>query len=219
MSLALYYSPGACSLAAHIALISTGAPFEVRRVTIAEGSHRTPAYLAVNPRGRLPALEADGQIITESAAILSYLALRFPDAGIMPVDDLARYARCAELLAFYVSSVHIAFAQFWRVERFTADPAQHAGLKESGRLAILRYFDEIEALAGTGGWIVPPCCTVADTYPLLFYRWGRRIGVEMGQYAGWSRHTERLLQVPAVSRAIADEGLSPDQWLAATRTA
>jgi glutathione S-transferase len=218
MSLALYYSPGACSLAAHVALVSAGVPFELRRVTIAEGLHRTPAYLAVNPRGRVPALEVDGQIVTESTAILSYLALRFPDAGIMPVKDLARYARCAELLSFYVSSVHIAFAQVWRVERFTAEPAQHSGLQESGRLALLRYFDEIEALAGTDGWFVPPGCTVADIYPLLFYRWGRRIGVDTGGYPKWSKHTERVLQVPAVLQALAAEGLSPEQWFAVART-
>jgi glutathione S-transferase len=203
--LTLYYSPGACSLVPHIALQETGAEFETVRTVIADGDHCKPEYLALNPRARVPVLREDDFVLTENIAILSYIARRFPDAGIFPSDN-GESARVYELLSFFVSSVHIAFAQFWRMERFTNDVSLYPAIQEYGRLSLLRYFGEIETLTD-GAFLVAGRLTPADSYLLTFYRWGIRIGVEMSAYAGWTRHTERTLADPSVAAVVAKEGI------------
>lgn len=207
MTLKLYYSPGACSLAPHIVLHEAGASYEGCPVPIREGAHLRPDYLAINRKGRVPALAVDGTIVTENVAILNYLGRRFPDSGVLPIDDLMLFARCNELLSFYAASVHVAFGQYWRMERFAGDEGLHPAIKEAGRRAILEYYDEIETLAAAGDWFVGERFTVADTYPLVFYRWGGLIGVDMSAYPHWSAHTERMLRRPAVARTLAAEGL------------
>ena len=117
--LKLYYSPGACSLVPHIALEEAGAAFEPLRIPIADGCHLTPEYLAINPHARLPALGTERGVITENIAVLNFLADRFEAPGSVPRDDAYAAARCNELLGWFSSSVHIAFAQVWRGGRFT----------------------------------------------------------------------------------------------------
>ena len=203
--LTLYHSPGACSLAAHIVLEEIGGPFEARRVTIAQGEHRTPEYLALNPHGRVPALVDGAFVLTESPAILSYLGHRFPEAGLLDLDNLERLGRTHELLSFFSSGVHAAFAQIWRAERFAESEAARAEVIASGRRAVQTYFDELEQLAAGGRWIVGGRYSIADPYLLVFYRWGGRIGVEMSGYPGWTAHKTAMLARPAVKRALATE--------------
>ena len=82
----LYFCPGACSLASHIGLEETGAPYELKPIILAKGQQRTQEYLKINPRGKVPALSLDGKILVENTAILTYLARRFPDKRLMPAD-------------------------------------------------------------------------------------------------------------------------------------
>ncbi len=201
----LYYSPGACSLASHIVLEETGTPFEAKRVTIANGEHLLPEYLAINPRGRVPALTEGEFVLTESPAILAWLGHRFPEARLLDVGDPARLGRTLQLLSFFSSSVHIAFAQIWRAARFAAGDAGRDEVIAAGRLAVEGYLAELEALAGDGGWIVGGRYSIADPYLLVFYRWGGRIGADMTAYPGWSRHKDAMLARPAVQRALARE--------------
>jgi glutathione S-transferase len=95
MALKLFYSPGACSLVAHIALEEAGAQFEPVRVTLAQGEHLTPDYLAINPHARVPALATDDGVITENIAILNYIADRFSTEGSVPAGDAFAAAQCA----------------------------------------------------------------------------------------------------------------------------
>ena len=181
--LTLFYSPGACSLASHIALEEIGAPFETVRTVIAEGATRTREYLALNPRAVVPTLKDGDYVLTESMAILLYLARRFPAAGLLPADPQLA-ARCAELLSVFTTSVHVAFRQLWRPERFV-----------DGR-----------------SWAVGDAFTLCDTYLLLFYRWGVRVGTaenlfDMRRYPGWTRHTQRMLERPSVQRAMRRENI------------
>ena len=206
----LYYSPGACSLASHIVLEEIGEPFEARRVTIAEGRHLQPDYLAVNPHGRVPALTDGDFVLTESPAILAWLGQRFPKAGLLDLKDHERLGRTLELLSFFSSSVHIAFAQIWRAARFASGEASREEVTAAGRLALQGYFDELEALAADGAWIVGGRYSIADPYMLVFYRWGGRVGVDMKAYPGWSRHKDAMLARPAVNRALAREEIGID---------
>lgn len=205
--LTLYYSPGACSLAAHIILEEIGQPFTTQPVLIHEGQTQAPEFLALNPHGRVPVLEADGRVITESVAILTYLGLRFPASGVLPLHDLRLTARALELLTFFASSVHIAVAQIWRSHRFAADEAAYPAVQASGLANVRAFFAEIEALAAAGDWVLGDHFSIADPYLLVFYRWGRMLGLDMAAFDAWTAHTRRMLARPAVRRALAREGI------------
>jgi glutathione S-transferase len=209
--LTLYYSPGACSLATHILLEEAGASFEPALVAIAERAHHAPAFLALNPRGRVPALGVEEAVVTEAVAIMTYIAKAFPDARLIPEDALLA-SQVYEKLLFFSASVHIAFAQLWRMERFSDDPSTHSAIKESGRRLLSGYFAEIDAMFGGNEWLVAHRFTAADTYPLVFHRWARRIGEDVDRYPSWQAHTQRMLNRPAVLRAITREGLTPVEF-------
>lgn len=201
----LYYSPGACSLAPHIVLEESGEPFETRRVTIAEGLHQKPEYLRLNPRGRVPTLVVDDHPIREAAAILLHLA-HHAAPELIPPQMLAR-ARCYEWLMFLASSVHIAYAQFWRPRRFLPTDADASALVSSGKADIIRYNSEIEARLDSL-WLLGDRFSIADAYLFPFYRWGIRIGLDMEKQAPkWTQWKDRMLARPAVLRALDTEGL------------
>ena len=207
----LYYSPGACSLATHIALEEAGADFTPARVTLAEGEHLKPDYLRINPHSRVPALATDGRVITENIAILNFVAQHFASEGSVPLHEPLAAARCNELLGWFASTVHIGFAQVWRAERFTNDATIHPVIEQGGRNNLAACFAEIEAWAGDD-WAVPGHFTAADSYLLTFFRWGLRIGLDMAAYTRWAALVERGLRRPAVQRVLQREGLDAGQF-------
>lgn len=209
--LKLFYSPGACSIVTHIALEEAGADFEPVRVMLAQGEHLKPEYLAINPHARVPALATNHGVVTENIAILNLLADLYEAPGSVPRDDPFAAARCNELLGWFASSVHISFAQIWRGERFTDDQNLWPAIQDGGRKALENQFAEIEQLSGES-WLVEGRFTAADSYALVFFRWGRRINMDMGRYPAWAALVGQALDRPAVQRAIADEGLKADEF-------
>ena len=203
--LKLYYSPGACSLVPHIALEEAGARFDPVRVVLAEGEHLKPDYLAINPHARVPALGTDHGVITENIAILNFIADEFGAEGSVPRGDAYAAARCNELLGWFSSSVHIAFAQIWRGSRFTDDERLWPGIEAGGRKALEQQFAEIESRCGED-WLVPGHFSAADGYALIFFRWGKRVGMEMGRFATWAALNERTLARGAVQATLEREG-------------
>jgi glutathione S-transferase len=211
MQLTLYYSPGACSLVPHIALEEADAAFRAVRIPIAEGGNLTPEYLAINPHARLPALGTDSGFITENIAVVNFIADRFGSSGSVPRGDPYATAKCNELLGWFSSSVHIAFAQIWRGGRFTEDETVWPTLEAGGRKVLGRQFDEIEALC-VDKWLVPGGFSAADGYALTFLRWARRVGFETSRYPSWSALAARVIERPAVKRALVREGLAPHEF-------
>jgi glutathione S-transferase len=209
--LKLYYSPGACSLVPHIALEEAGAEFAALRIPIADGGHLKPEYLAINPHARLPALGTEQGIITENIAVLNFLADRFGAAGSVPRGDPYTAARCNELLGWFSSSVHIAFAEVWRGGRFTDDERLWPALEAGGRKVLSKQFDEIEALC-IDEWLVPAGYTAADSYALTFLRWAKRIGFDIAAYPQWAALAGRVLERPAARRALEREGLKAEEF-------
>lgn len=212
--LKLFYSPGACSLVTHISLEEAGAEFEPVRVVLAEGQHLKPEYLDVNPHARVPALATDDGVVTENIAILNFIADLFEAPGSVPRDDPIAAARCNELLGWFASSVHISFAQIWRGERFTDDQSLWPAIKDGGFRALEKHFAEIDQLSGER-WLVEGRFTAADSYALTFFRWGRRIGMDMSPYAAWADLNQQVLDRPAVQRVIDREGLKGEDFLRA----
>ena len=203
--LRLFYSPGACSIVAHIALEEAGAEFEPVRVMLAEGEHLKPEFLALNPHARVPALATDRGVVTENIAILNFVADQYGAPGAVPRGDSYCAAQCNALLGWFASSVHIAFAAIWRGSRFTADESVWPALQSGGRNALEKHFDEIEALCGAG-WLVDDQFTAADAYAAIFNRWGRRIELDMSRYPRWAALVERVVDRPAVQMVLAREG-------------
>ena len=215
----LYYSPGACSIAPHILLEESEAEFEAIRVVLANGENLKPEYLAINPAARVPALDIDGRILTENVAIISYVGHRFAGQNLLCLDDLTKFARVMEISSFLSSSLHIAYAQLWRSERFTSDPALGVPLSLAAKPNIERHNAVIEAWLPTDGWIVGDHFTAADAYLLPFYRWGRRIGVDLSALPNWTAHTRRVIERPAVQRVLAREGLAASEFAPENATA
>ena len=180
---------------------------------LAQGEHLTPDYLAINPHARVPALGTDQGTITENIAILNYVADLFGSEGSVPNGNPLAAARCNERLSWFASSVHIAFAQVWRAERFTDDKSVWEAIQAGGRNVLAQQFAEIEALCGDG-WLVPGHFTAADSYALTFFRWGRRIGLDMSAFPSWTALCGRILERPSVERALHSEGLTADEFAA-----
>ncbi len=208
----LYYSPGACSLAPHIALREVDAEFELVRIKVREGENFRPEFLAVNPRARVPALELDGKIYTETPALLVYIASLNPGAGLLPQSGSPDLARCLEWLGWLSSSLHIAYAQHWRPERFLPEGSDSAALTEFGKQTIERMNAEVEERLA-GPWLLGRRFSLADIYALPFFRWAFRVGLPMREDCPkWTAWTERMLERPAVLAAIEHEGIAESQF-------
>lgn len=215
----LHYSPGACSLAVHIALEEIGETYEAKLCSVHgnEGT-RSPSYLALNPKGRVPALtdvsgSAGGAsgLLTEVTAILMYLGRSRPEAGLLSADA-AGEARCLEWLSWLSIDLHgIGYGLLWRAHRFVDDPALHPAGVEKGRSNIRNCYDHIEKILSDGrDWAVPGQFTVVDPYLLVFWLWGKSIGLEMKKdWPHWTRLMGKVLERPAVQQALRQEGLTP----------
>jgi glutathione S-transferase len=207
--LKLFHSPGACSLVPHVALEEASADYEAVRVMLAEGGHLKPEYLAINPHARVPALVTDRGTITENVAIINYIADRFGAAGSVPRDDPFVAGQCNELLGWFSSTVHISFAMIWRAARFSDNEQIFPTIQDHGRKILVDQFQEIESRIGDG-WLVGEQFTAADSYVLTFFRWGRRIGMDMKAFPKWAALNRRILAEPSVQRVIEKEGLGTD---------
>ncbi len=211
-ALTLYYSPGACSLAPHVALEEAGAAFDAVRISFADGEQRSPAFLAINPKARVPALVHDGFVVTENPAILRYIARTHPAAGLWP-DDPRDEARCAEWLAWCASGLHVAYAHTRRAERYAATDAGRTDVVETGKAATRRVWEEVEAklAASASDWVAGDRFSVADAYLVVFWTWGRgaNLGYDMpADFPSWTAHARRVGARPGVQRAFAREGVA-----------
>ena len=173
--LKLYFAPGACSTASHIGLEESGAKYDSQALSFAKSEQRTPEYLKVNPRGRVPALVVDEGTIVENTAILDYVATTHAP-HLMPKDPVQR-ARALSLMAWFSNAVHPNFTHIGRPERFATDAAVFDHLKAVGRENFHANLKEIDGLLAGKTWILGDEFSVVDGYALVFYGWGKRIGL------------------------------------------
>ncbi len=203
-TLQFFYSPGACSLALHVALEQSGLAFEPVCKRIAQGEHLDPAYRAVHPQGRVPALRVGGESLTELPALLVYVAQRAPAACMLPAEPLAQ-ARVLSLLAWISSTLHIGFAQLWRGERFATDPEVWKHLEQVAQAQLPALFTELDARLPPTGWVGGAHPGIGDFALLPFARWALRLAVPIGPRL--RALLEAAAELPAVQRALAREGL------------
>ena len=202
--LKLYYSPGACSLAAHVVLEEIGAPYETQLVNLREGEQRRPEYLTLNPQGAVPALAVEHGILTENVAVLSYLAAKHPEAGLGPVNDVYAQASLISFMAFLGSSVHPAIGKL-----LYSRPPLEGQAREDQHALTLAKLRLIEDNLLVGPWALGRTYWVADPYLMVFERWARQAGLLDESFARMNAHLDRVQERPAVQKALAAEGLSP----------
>jgi glutathione S-transferase len=217
----LYYSPGACSMAAHIVLEEIGEPYDLELVS-SRGRHggegtTSAAWKAQNPKGRVPALSGvagriggSDNLLTELHAILFYLARTHPQAQLLPADP-AGEARAIEWMNWLASNIHaMSYGQIWRTNRFVATENGFAAVQDKGLQNLREQYAYIESLLGDGRtWALPSGYSVVDPYLLVFYPWGGRAGLDMKQsYPAWRRLTDQTSERPAVQRVLAQEQIT-----------
>ena len=202
--LALYYGPGACSMAAHIVLEESGEKYEPRRMDLSKGQQRSAEYLKMNPLGRVPLLQLDnGDPLAENTAILPYLGKRFT---LWPQDGMAE-AKALSTIGFFATSVHPAHAHFGRPERYTQDESAFPGIKEQGLKSYHGYLKQIDGMLAGREWIGNEY-SVLDPYALVFYTWGVRRGLPMGELKNYTAFKDRMKNRPAVARVLEDEKIA-----------
>lgn len=203
----LYYGPGTCALASHIALEEAGAEFEAVRLDMKASDQRKPEYLRINPKGRVPVLVTDRGVLTESPAILGYVADTHPDAKLAPTGDSFATGQMQAFNLFLCSSVHVAFAMGRRGERYADDEAARESLKRKVPQTLDQHFALIEdQLADGRPFVHGDAYTVSDPYLFLFSRWLDQRGLGSKEktphvYA----HLQRVGERDATKRAIARE--------------
>ena|SRR5579871_3541169 len=203
--LKLYYCPGTSSMALHITLEEAGAPYEARPILFQNSEQRSEAYLKINPRGKVPALQLeDGEILTENPAVLSYIAKKFPGAKLWPCDPMTE-VRAISTLAWFSNTVHTAFAHFVRPERYTADAAGAEKVKEQAKKTFWGCLQEIDQMLVGKEWVLGSQFTVCDPFALVFYGWGLRAELPVKDLGSYSALKDRLLKRPAVRRILEKE--------------
>jgi glutathione S-transferase len=202
----LYFSPGAVSMATHMALEEVGVPYTLEPILIKEGQQLSERYRRVHPLGRLPALEIEpGVVLTETPALLSYIADLAPQLLLLPENGLAR-ARANEWMSLLASAVHPMFISFFRPDRYTLDEAACAALKVDGKQ---RFFDLLRYVDGRlpdHGFVLGESYSLVDAYLTVFFLWARRFELPVQELPRYARLVGKVLPRPAVRRALEQEG-------------
>ena len=202
--LTLYYSPGACAMASHIALEEAQAEYELVRVDLKKGEQRTPEYLKVNPAGVTPALMTDDGVLTENPAILWYVAATHPEAGLAPSEPFD-LARMHAFDAFLGSSLHPSIARVI----FPKDRLEGDARRKATDLALSRY-DLVERHLLKGPWAMGEGYSVSDGYLSVFTRWLRQAGMlDKERFPKLNAHLNLVQSRPAVQKVLHMEGLHP----------
>nr|WP_298682039.1 glutathione S-transferase family protein [uncultured Dongia sp.] len=201
--LKLFYAPQSCALASHIALQEAGAAYEAVRVDFANGAQRQPDYLKINPKGRVPALLTDRGILTETPAILFYIAQTHPKAALAPQDDPFEIGRLQAFTSYLCSTVHVAHAHRMRGYRWADDEASFADMKRKVPQTVAACFELIEREMFIGPWVMGEKFSIADPYLYTLATWLEGDGVDPAQFPKIADHRQRMSARPAVAQVLA----------------
>jgi glutathione S-transferase len=201
----LFYAAGTCALASHIALEEAGAQYETVRLHFRDNDQRKPEYLAINPKGRVPAFVTDRGVLTETPAILAFIAQRFPAAELAPLADPFAFARVQAFNSYLCSTVHVAHAHRVRGSRWADDPAAIEAMKRKAPQAVGECFAMIEREMLQGPWVMGDAYTTCDPYLFTLAQWLEGDGVDIAQLPKVRDHRNRVAERPAVKRALAAE--------------
>jgi glutathione S-transferase len=202
--LKLFYAPGTCALASRIALEDAGAKYEIARINFAQNEQRSEEYLKINPKGRVPALVTDRGILTETPAILIFIAQAFPAANLALLDDPFEFARLQAFNSYIASTVHVNHAHGRRGARWANQQSSFDDMKSKVAETMAASMRLIELDFFEGPWVMGEQYTVADPYLFTMSSWLEGDGVDINDLPIIKDHYERMRDRPAVQRALAE---------------
>ena len=205
--LRLHYIPTSAAMAAHAALAEAGADYELALVERNERDESPPEYLKINPWGRVPTLEDDDLVVTESAAIVLHVGDRFPESGLVPPVGTPERTLVYRRLIFLTNTLQTALMRWFYPDRYTIDPAGEDALRARAAEDIRGIYDQLEGDLEGREWILGDSRTGADLYLFMLTRWGR-----FQEPAAWDRpnlraHFLRSLELPGVRRMVEEQEL------------
>lgn len=203
--LKLFYALNTCALASHIALEEAGARYESVRLNFANAEQTKPDYLAVNPKGRVPALVTDRGILTETPAILAFIAQTHPQAKLAPLGDPFEFARLQAFNSYLCSTVHVAHAHQRRGKRWANLDASIADMQSKVQENMTACFELIEREMFAGPWVMGSDYSVADGYLYTIELWLEGDKVDIARFPKVHDHFQRMSARPAVQKVLAEE--------------
>jgi glutathione S-transferase len=203
--LRLYYAAHTCALASHIALIEAGAEFETVRISFAAGEQREPAYLAVNPKGRVPALATERGVLTETPAILAFIAQSYPAARLAPLADPFAFAQVQAFNSYLCSTLHVAHAHRMRGYRWADDEAAIAAMRRAVPRSVAACYELVETHMLEGPFVMGDAYTICDPYLFTLSQWIEHDGVDPDSFPRIVAHRRLVSERQAVREALADE--------------
>jgi glutathione S-transferase len=205
MTLKFFYGPRTCALASRIALEEAGADYKPVKVDFASAEQTKPAYLAINPKGRVPALVTDRGVLTENVAILAFIAQSYPHRKLAPLDDPFAFAEMQAFNSYLASTVHVNHAHKHRGARWATLESSFADMRAKVPETMAASFTLIERDFLKGPWVMGEAYTVADAYLFTVSRWLEGDGVDVNRFPRVAAHMRAMEQRPAVQAALAGE--------------
>jgi glutathione S-transferase len=201
----LYYAAHTCSLASHIALEEAGAEYSTTRIHFKTNEQNSPEYLAINPKGRVPAMVTERGVLTETPAMLAFIAQSFPQAHLAPLEDPFAFARLQAFNSYLCSTVHVAHAHRMRGHRWATEENSFADMKRKVPQSVGAAFGLIERDLLKVPWVMGETYTVCDPYLFTLAQWLEGDGVDLSTLPRVIDHRNRMSERPAVRKAIAEE--------------
>ncbi len=202
-----YWAPNTCALASHIALEAAGASYQAVRVDFARQQQRSAEYLRINPKGRVPALVTERGILTETPALLQFIAQTHPGARLAPLDDAFALAHMNAFNSYLCSTVHVAHSHRMRGSRWADDPAALEAMKRKVPQSVGECFELIEREFLAGPWVLGEHYSVSDMYLFTLAQWLEADGVDPARLPKVSAHRQRMRADPLVARVLAAEAV------------
>jgi glutathione S-transferase len=203
--LKLYYAPGTCALASHIALAEAGAAYTTEKIDFKTNQQNSPDYLKINPKGRVPTLVTDRGNLTETPAMLAFIAQSFPQAKLAPLDDAFAFAQVQAFNSYLCSTVHVAHAHKTRGPRWATDETSFADMKRMVPKTVGASFALIERGMLKGPWVMGEQYTICDPYLYTLATWLEGDSVDLATLPKVADHRKRMSERPAVQKVLAEE--------------
>jgi glutathione S-transferase len=201
----LYYAAHTCALASHIALEDAGAPYSLKRIDFGKAEQQSPDYLKINAKGRVPAMATPHGILTETPAILAFIAQSFPAAKLAPLADPFAFAELQSFNSYLCATLHVAHAHRMRGHRWAYEASSFADMQRKVPESVGACFDVIEGQMLTGPWVMGDNYTIADPYLFTVAQWLEADGVDPRRIPRVIAHRARMAERLNVKKAIAEE--------------
>jgi glutathione S-transferase len=201
----LYYAVHTCALASHIALEDAGAEYSTVRINFAAEEQRKPEYLAINPKARVPSLVTERGILTETPAMLAFIAQSFPKARLAPLDDPFAFAEVQAFNSYLCATLHVAHAHRMRGYRWADDPAAIEAMKRKVPDSVAACYELIESKMLRGPWVMGEAYTICDPYLFTVAQWMEGDSIDPARFPKVRDHRQRMSERAAVRKVVAEE--------------